>query len=180
VIILGVLGAALIAVVVGVGINVLSEDASGWLGRFACWLVRGAAAKLSEAARERYEAEWLAELAAAPGPLSRVWHAATIRWSVGGLAGEVGSADAASGAEGRKLVAPVNVTHFYLRTRPGVDIRPLCHQATEVHHWRDGRVLLAFVNEDESKILALCRSTGAEITKVITSLIGDPRLGGAK
>lgn len=67
-------------VVAAVAHALLVDEARAWLPHVSRWLVRRAARRLPEEQRERYEEEWLAELASwSDRPISAVGKAAHIR-----------------------------------------------------------------------------------------------------
>jgi RNA polymerase sigma-B factor len=103
------LGAIVCAVVVAAGQSLLSDEARAWLPHLARWLVRSAARRLQEQERDRYEEEWLAELAAwSDRPLSALGKAAHIRWRAREMRASLGSAELVEhGGSDRRVDAPV-------------------------------------------------------------------------
>jgi RNA polymerase sigma factor (sigma-70 family) len=88
------LGAVGCAVGVAAGQSVLSNEARAWLPHLARWLVRQAAQRLQDEERDRYEEEWLAELAAwSDRPLSALVKAAHIRWRTREMRVSLGSGE---------------------------------------------------------------------------------------
>ncbi len=76
------LAGLVLVVVVPVARSLLSDEARGWLPHIAEGLIRSAARQLQDAERDRYEEEWLAELAVwGDRPLSAIAKAAHIRWN---------------------------------------------------------------------------------------------------
>lgn len=72
----------LVVVVAAVAKSLLSDEARAWLPYVSQRLIRSAARQLQDAERNRYEEEWLAELATwSDRPLSAVTRAAHIRWN---------------------------------------------------------------------------------------------------
>jgi hypothetical protein len=65
-------------VIVGVIVNLLSEEASAQCPRLAAWIVRRASDRLPEFLQARYEEEWLAHVAGKPGPLSKLFASLSI------------------------------------------------------------------------------------------------------
>lgn len=103
------LGAIVFAVAVAAGQSLLSDEARAWLPHLARWLVRSAVRRLQEEERDRYEEEWLAELAAwSDRPLSALGKAAHIRWRVREMRASLGSAELFEhAASDRRVDAPV-------------------------------------------------------------------------
>lgn len=76
----GLLVAVLISViVVPVIVSLLSEEALAQMPRVAMWFIRSAVGRLPACERERYLEEWTAEVASAPGPLSKIAASLSIR-----------------------------------------------------------------------------------------------------
>lgn len=72
--------------------HLLAEEVSAWVRPFARFLIRRASARLPGSVRERYEREWLAELAAlADRPISGVLFALGVRRSARATGHEVDS-----------------------------------------------------------------------------------------
>lgn len=68
-------------IVAAVTQSLLVDEARAWLPHLSRWLVQRAAHRLPEEQRERYQEEWLAELASwSDRPISAVARAAHIRW----------------------------------------------------------------------------------------------------
>lgn len=83
-------GAVLCAIAFAVGQSLLSGEVRAWVPHLARRLVRSAARQLPPDARERYERDWLAELAAwEDRPLSALVKAAHIRWAANGIRGSL-------------------------------------------------------------------------------------------
>lgn len=75
------LGTAVCAVAVAISYALMADELRAWLPHLSRWLVRSAARQLPPVERERYEGDWLAELAAwQDRPLSACAKAAHIRW----------------------------------------------------------------------------------------------------
>lgn len=87
------IGAALCALAVAIAHSLVAEEIRAWLPHLARRLVRGAARQLPADSQARYEADWLAELAAwedrAMSALAKAahirWKAKAIRESLGGV-----------------------------------------------------------------------------------------------
>lgn len=75
------LGTAACAAAVAISYALMADELRAWLPYLSRWLVRSAARQLPPVERERYEEDWLAELAAwQDRPLSGCAKAAHIRW----------------------------------------------------------------------------------------------------
>lgn len=103
------LGAIACAVVVAAAQSLLCYEARAWLPHLARWLVRSAARRLQEEERDRYQGEWLAELAAwSDRPLSALGKAAHIRWRARAMRVSLGSAELFEhAASDRRVDAPL-------------------------------------------------------------------------
>lgn len=80
------LGTAACAAAVAISYALIADELRSWLPYLSRWLVRSAARQLPPDERERYEGDWLAELAAwQDRPLSACAKAAHIRWGAWGI-----------------------------------------------------------------------------------------------
>ncbi len=90
--VLGALGVLVSVIVIPLIVNLLSDEIQGWAPRWAAGILRIAARRLAPSVRERYIAEWLADLEALPQTaFTMCWFALRTATNSGEVAAVVGS-----------------------------------------------------------------------------------------
>jgi hypothetical protein len=72
------LGFVILLVFIPVIVNLLSDEIADWIPNWSSKIVRLAASKLPVNIRDRYLADWLAEIEYIPGKISRLWFAISL------------------------------------------------------------------------------------------------------